>query len=51
MQEDGGDGVHGEAHKVQRTQLRKLQPAGGSTMAVTEVPPTELAEEQFELMM
>ena len=26
-------------HKIQRTQLTKLKPAGGSTMNITEVPP------------
>ena len=48
-QENGGDALPGEHHKVQRTQLTRLKPAGGSSIQVTEPP--NLPKEQFEAMM
>ena len=36
-------------HKIQRTQLTKLKPAGGSTLNIAEVPPDQIPN--FEAMM
>ena len=54
-QENGGDADTGDNHKnpyrVQRTQLTKLQPAGGSSMAVADPKPDDMSAAQFEQIM